>query len=42
MDKAKNKYVFDDSIDIGKKPLPIGNPEAKKAHDELIKKYKQK
>jgi hypothetical protein len=34
--------VFDDSIDIGKEPLPIDNPDAKKAHDELMKKYKPK
>ena len=37
-----NTVVFiDDSIDIGKKTLPIENIEAKKIHDEVMKKYKK-
>lgn len=41
--KEKKEMVFlDDSVDIGKKPLPIDNPEAQKLHEELMKKYKVK
>ena len=36
--KDYEEYL-DDSVDIGKEPLPIENPEAQKLHDELLKKY---
>ena len=39
MKKTKKITIIDDSVDFGKKPLPLDNPEAKKIHDELIKKY---
>ena len=38
-DAKKEIIMVDDSIDFGKKPLPIDNPEVKKIHDELLKKY---
>ena len=41
MKKNKTVTFIDDSVDIGKEPLPI-NKEAKKVHDELMKKYKKK
>lgn len=42
MKKNKTVIFIDDSVDIGKEPLPINNKEAKKVHDELMKKYKKK
>ena len=40
--EKKEIVLIDDSVDIGKHPLPIGNPEAQKLHEELMKKYKVK
>ena len=38
--ERKKILWLDDSKDIGKKPLPIDNPEAKKVYERLMKKYK--
>jgi hypothetical protein len=35
----KEILIIDDSIDVGKDPLPIDNPEAQRIHDEFLKKY---
>lgn len=40
--KNKTAIYIDDSVDIGKKPLPIKNEAAQKIHDEVMKKYKKK
>jgi hypothetical protein len=39
MEDKKTIIMIDDSKDFGKEPLPLDNPEAKKIHDELLKKY---
>ena len=36
--KDVEEYM-DDSVDIGKDPLPIENAEAQKVHDELLKEF---
>lgn len=42
MKKKEEKKILwlDDSKDIGKKPLPIDNPEARKVYEKLMEKYK--
>lgn len=41
MKKEEKKILWlDDSKDIGKKPLPIDNPEAWKVYEKLMEKYK--
>ena len=42
MKNSKEILFIDDSKDIGKTPLPIGNPDAQKVHDRLMEKYKKK
>ena len=40
MKKEEKKILWlDDSKDIGKKPLPIDNPEARKVYEKLMEKY---
>lgn len=41
MEDNKKIVFLDDSVDIGKEPLPL-DEEAQKVHDELMKKYKVK
>lgn len=44
-DKKKDEKVilfFDDTVDIGKEPLPMKNPEHERIFEELMKKYKVK
>lgn len=40
MDKDKKTVYIDDSVEIGKEPLPINDEETQRTHDELMKKYK--
>ena len=41
MKKEEKKILWlDDSKDIGKKPLPIANPAARKVYEKLMEKYK--
>ena len=41
MKKEEKKILWlDDSKDIGKKPLAIDNPEARKVYEKLMEKYK--
>lgn len=41
MKKEEKKILWlDDSKDIGKKPLSIDNPEARKVYEKLKEKYK--
>ena len=35
----KEILMVDDSIDVGKHPLPKDNPEAQRIHDAFLKKY---
>lgn len=39
MKDTEKIVIVDDTIDFGKEPLPLDNPDAKKVHDELLKKY---
>lgn len=44
-DNKNKEKVFDfinDSVDIGKEPMPITDPKIKEAHDKIINKYKRK
>ena len=44
-DKKKDEKVilfFDDTVDIGKEPQPMKNPEHERIFEELMKKYKVK
>lgn len=42
-DKNEKLILFiDDTIDAGKEPLPIDNPEAQRIHDGFMEKYGQK
>lgn len=41
MEKAPDYMVLDDTVDIGKEPLPFESEEEKKLHDELLAKYKK-
>lgn len=37
---SDDRILFiDDTVDIGKEPLPLDDPELKRIHDELLKKY---
>lgn len=39
---AKEKVIdfIDDTVDIGKEPLPITDPKIKEIHDKIIHEYK--
>lgn len=41
--KEKEKVIdfIDDSVDIGKEPLPLTDPKIKEIHDKLINEYKK-
>lgn len=43
-EKSKEKLIdfIDDSVDIGKEPLPITDPKIKEIHDKLMNEYKNK
>ena len=43
-EKSKEKLIdfIDDSVDIGKEPLPITDPKIKEIHDKLMNEYKRK
>lgn len=40
---TKEKIIdfIDDSVDIGKEPLPITDPKIKEIHDKLMDEYKR-
>ena len=43
MNQTKKEIIMiDDSIDVGKHPLPKTDPKAQRIHDEFIKKYGKK
>lgn len=42
MDEEKTIIFFDDSIDIGKEPLPVTDPELKKLHEKIFEELKEK
>ena len=42
MDEKEKNVFIDDSVDIGKEPIPHTNAEAQAFHEELMKKYKNK
>ena len=41
MEKEELFLVMDDTIDVGKEPLPFKDEEEKKFHDDMLAKYKK-
>ena len=41
MNKDNKIVVFDDTVDIGKEPLPINDQKTQEVFDKLMEKYKK-